>query len=79
TYKPPKKIASRAERIAAVQHKVQRFLPGRVELPPEPEPEEEPEEVVAEVEEDENEKLSELEVMVNNCLGMGRPAHQVWL
>lgn len=79
-YKPPKKIASRAERIAAVQHKVQRFLPGHVELPPEPEPEEEPEEETAQAEEEsENEKLSELEVMVNNCLGMGRPAHQVWL
>ncbi|WP_100448189.1 type VII secretion protein EccCa [Glycomyces xiaoerkulensis] len=81
-YKPPKQQVSRAERIAAVQHKVQRFLPGHVELPPEPEPEEEPEEDEAEAEaeeENEDEKLSELEVMVNNCIGMGRPAHQVWL
>lgn len=79
-YKPPKRVASRAERIAAVQHKVQRFLPGFVELPPEPEVEEEPEEELAATEaDDENEKLSELEVMVNNCLGMGRPAHEVWL
>lgn len=78
TYKPPKKVASRAERIAAVSQKVQRFLPGFVELPPEPEPEEEPEEEIEEEEEEES-KLSVLEVIVQNCIGMGRPAHEVWL
>jgi DNA segregation ATPase FtsK/SpoIIIE, S-DNA-T family len=78
-YKPPKKLASRAERIKAVQHKVQRFLPGHVELPPEPEVQEEPEEAPAQEAASGDEELSELEVIVNRCLGMGRPAHQVWL
>ncbi|WP_025272719.1 type VII secretion protein EccC [Haloglycomyces albus] len=77
-----KRHTSKEERAAAVQHRVQRFLPGHVELPPEPEQEKKPEddgdEVVKIMGED-GQPLSELEVLVNHVRGQGKPAHAVWL
>ncbi|MFC4337261.1 type VII secretion protein EccCa [Salininema proteolyticum] len=74
---------SKAQRQEAVKHKVQRFLPGHVELPPEPEVEEveEKEDPNAgqKILDEEGQPLSQLEVVVKHVQGQGRPAHKVWL
>ncbi|QSB06013.1 type VII secretion protein EccCa [Natronoglycomyces albus] len=88
-YEPRKDVAvSRAQRVAAVQNKVQRFISGYVEPPREPEPEEEPQPDPAESAADlppviegieEGQEITQMDVLVDRMKGHGRPAHKVWL
>ena len=78
---------SRAQRVAAVQNKVQRFVSGYVSPPmepeteAEPEPEPEPTNEAAPVIEgvDESQEITQMDVLVDRMKGHGRPAHKVWL